>query len=116
MKTTKWNPSGFMKELVAQSYPALCNSMDCSPPSSSVHGIIQARILDWVAIPFFRDSSQPRDWTWVSYTAGRLFTNWATRSGSAVNYNKGQKKLVWIKREDIIPIQKISSVLLSIAY
>ena len=43
-----------------------------SPPGSSVHGVLQARILEWVAIPFSRGSSQPRDWTQISYTAGRL--------------------------------------------
>ena len=53
--------------------------MDCSPPRSSVHGIFQARILEWVAISFSRGSSQPRGRTWVSCTAGRFFTNWATR-------------------------------------
>ena len=53
--------------------------MDCSPPGSSVHGIIQARILEWVAIPFSRGSSWPRDQTWVSCIAGRFFTIWATR-------------------------------------
>ena len=42
-------------------------------PGSSVHGILQARILEWVAIPFSRGSSQPRDRTWVSYIAGRFF-------------------------------------------
>ena len=46
---------------VAQSCPTLCDPVDCSPPSSSVHGILQARILDWVVIPFSRGSSQPRD-------------------------------------------------------
>jgi len=49
-----------------QSCPTLCNYMDCSPPGSSVHGIFQARILEWVAISFSRRSSQPRDWTPVS--------------------------------------------------
>ena len=44
----------------------LCEPMDCSPPGSSVRGILQARILEWVAIPFSRGSSQPRDWTQVS--------------------------------------------------
>ena len=43
----------------------LCDPMDCSPPGSSVHGILQARILEWVVISFSRVSSQPRDWTWV---------------------------------------------------
>ena len=52
---------------------------DCSPPGSSVHGILQARILEWVAFPFSRGSSRPRDQTQVSHTAGRCFTIWATR-------------------------------------
>ena len=47
--------------------PALCNPMNCSPPGSSVHGILQARILEWVAMPSFRGTSQPREWTCVSY-------------------------------------------------
>ena len=64
--------------LVAHSCPALCNPMDCSPPGSSVHGILQARILRWVAISFSRGSSQPRDRTQVSCIAGRYFTIWAT--------------------------------------
>ena len=50
----------------AQLYPTLCDSMDCSPPGSSVHGILQARILEWVAIPFSRGSSPPRDRSHVS--------------------------------------------------
>ena len=65
--------------LVAQSCPALRNPMECSPPGSSVHEILQARILEWVAILFSRGSSQPRDHTQVSCIAGRLFTIWATR-------------------------------------
>ena len=52
----------------------LCNPMDCSPPGSSVHGIFQTRVLEWVAISFSRGSSQPRDRTQVSHTAGRCFT------------------------------------------
>ena len=48
-------------------------------PGSSVHGILQTRVLEWVAIPFSRGSSWPRDRTWVSYTAGRFFTLWASR-------------------------------------
>ena len=63
---------------VTQSCLTLCNPMDCSLPRSSVHGIFQARVLEWVAISFSRGSSQPRDWTWVSCTAGRRFTTWAT--------------------------------------
>ena len=58
--------------LVAQWYLTLYNAMDCSPPGSSVHGSLQARILEWVAISFSRGSSQPRDRTWVSCIAGGL--------------------------------------------
>ena len=53
--------------------------MDCSPPGSSVHGIFQAGILEWVAISFSRGSSRPRDWTPVSCVVGRFVTIWATR-------------------------------------
>ena len=52
-----------VKELVTQSCPTLCDPMDCNRPGSSVHGILQARILEWVAISFSRGSSQPRDQT-----------------------------------------------------
>ena len=68
-----------VKALGAQSCPTLCNPMDCSPPGSSVHGILQARILEWGAIPFSRGSSQPGDQTQVSCIAGRLFTVQITR-------------------------------------
>ena len=54
--------------------PALFDPMDCSPPGSSVHGTPQARILDWVSISFSRGSSQPRNWTHITCTAGRFFT------------------------------------------
>ena len=64
---------------VAQSCPTLWDPMDCSLPGSSVHGILQARILEWVGAPFSRGSSRPRDRTWVSHIAGRFFTIWATR-------------------------------------
>ena len=65
--------------LCSQSCPTLCDPMGCSLPGSSVHGILQARILEWVAIPFSRASSQPGDQTWVSHIAGRFFTVWTTR-------------------------------------
>ena len=61
-----------VKVLVIQSY-LTCNPMDCSLPGSSVHGILHARILGWVAIPFSRGSFQPRDGKWVSHIAGRLY-------------------------------------------
>ena len=62
--------------LVTQSCPTLCDPMDCSPPSSSVHGILQARILKLVAMPSSRGSSQPRNQTQISCIAGRFFTIW----------------------------------------
>ena len=58
---------------------ALCDATDYSVPNSSVHVILQARILEWVAIPFSRESSPPRNQTQVSCIAGRFFTIWATR-------------------------------------
>ena len=64
---------------VTQSCPTLCDPMDCSLPGSSVHGIFQARILEWVAISFSKRSSRLRDWTRVSRIIGRHFTIWATR-------------------------------------
>ena len=81
--------SGTLLVLVAQC-PTLCDPMDYSPPGSSVHGILQARMLEWVAISFSRACSRPKDQTWVSYIAGRFFTIWATReahpSGGSYNF------------------------------
>ena len=78
-----------MKVLIAQVRLTLCNLMDCSPPGSSVHGILQARILEWVTIFFSRGSSWSKDWTRVSCTAGRFFTIWVTRE--AVDYLGGSQ-------------------------
>ena len=72
--TNDWEQS--MKVLVAQLCLILWDPMDCSPPGSSVHGILQARILEWIAILFSRGSFQPRDWTQVSCIAGRFLTIW----------------------------------------
>ena len=63
----------------ARSCLTLWDPMDRSPPGSSVHGVLQARILEWVAMPSSRGSSWPRGRTWVSCTGGRFFTTWATR-------------------------------------
>ena len=68
-----------VKVLVIQSCLTLCDPMDCSPPGSSVHGIFQARVLEWLPTSFSRESSRPWDQTQVSCTAGRFFTNWANR-------------------------------------
>ena len=66
-----------LKGLIARSCLTLYDPMDCSPPGSPVHGILEARILEKVAIPFSR-SSQPRDQTQISCVAGRFFTVWNT--------------------------------------
>ena len=58
-----------VKVLVIQSCPTLCDPMDCSPPGSSVYGILQARVLEWVAMLFTSRSSQHRDWTCVSHVS-----------------------------------------------
>ena len=81
------------KELVAQLYSTLCNSMDYSPPGSSVQGILQARILEWVAISYSRGSSWPRNQTPVSCIAGRFFTILATREAQI------KKKSTWNKSD-----------------
>ena len=67
------------KVLVALLCPTLCDPMDYSLPGFSTHGILQARILEWVAIPFSRGSSWPRDWALVSCIVVWFFTIWATR-------------------------------------
>ena len=79
MSQTRWYLQKKVKVLVTQSCLTLCDSVDCSPPGSSVSGILQARIREWIALHFSRGSSPPRDWTWVSCIAGRSFTIWATR-------------------------------------
>ena len=61
-----------------QSYPTLCDPMDCSLPGSSVHGIFQAIVLEWIAISFSRGSSRPRDRVQVSRIVDKRFTAWAT--------------------------------------
>ena len=66
------------------SHVRLCDPMDGSPPGFSVHGILQARILEWIATPFSRGTSQPRDWTLVSWIAGGFFITWATGKSKEV--------------------------------
>ena len=90
--------------LVAQLCPTLCDPMACSPPSSSLHGILQSRILEWVANSFSRGSSWPRVQTQVCQLAVRLFTIWATRkahllsllcSTNQVKYQKGRLQRIF---------------------
>ena len=68
-----------MWALVTKMCRTLWELMDCSPLSTSVYESLQARILEWVAIPFSGGSFQPRDWTCISCIAGRFLTAWATR-------------------------------------
>ena len=70
--------------LVTQSYLILCDPTDCSLLGSSSMGILQARIMEWVAMPSSRGSTQPRDWTQVSHRADRLFTVCATREAQNI--------------------------------
>ena len=87
-----------VKVLVTRSCPTLCDPMDCSLPGSSAHGISQARILEWVAIPFSRGSSWPRGQTWVFFIAGRFFTIWVTRKARSIYGIINKKKpnrVVW---------------------
>ena len=72
-------PNISVKVKVTHSCPTVCDPMDCIRPGSSVHGILQARILEWVAVPFSRGSTQSRNWTQISLTAGGFFTIWVTR-------------------------------------
>ena len=78
--------------LVAQSCPTLCNPMACSPPGSSVHGIIQARILEWVAMPFSRGSSWPRIWTRISYISRQILYH-LSHQGSPWHFKEYFKSL-----------------------
>ena len=75
-----------VKVLVAKSRLTLCNPRTGSPPGSSVHEILRARILEWAAIPFSRGSSQHKNQTRVSCIAGRVFTAWATREAPWVQF------------------------------
>ena len=71
-------PSSMLHAKLPLLYLTLWDPMDCSPPDSSVHGILQARVLAWVATLIFRGYAWPGDWTWISCTASGFFTHWAT--------------------------------------
>ena len=75
-----------VKVLVTQSCLTLCDPMDCGPPASSVHGVLQGRILEWAAITYLSRSSQPKHQTWVSCIAGRFFTIWVTKEALLKHY------------------------------
>ena len=80
-----WTLASFSLCACLLSHVRLFDPMDCSPPGSSVHGILQARVLEWVATSSSRRSSQPRHWTQVSRMAGAFFTSWATREAVVNN-------------------------------
>ena len=93
LNVSRFETAYTMKESeVAQSCPTLCDPVDCSPPGSSIHGILQARILEWVAISFSRGSSWPRDQTWVSHIAGRCFNLWATMEWHGVAAKEDRRR------------------------
>ena len=82
----------------------LFDPVACSPPGSSVHGILQTRILEWVTIPLPRGSSWLRDWTPVSCLAGRLSTIWATRGAhTGLGWALNPKTVVLRRRGDLDP-------------
>ena len=74
-----WHISKYSVLLLIHLCSTLCHPIDCSTPGSPAPGISQARKLEWITILFSKGSSQSRDWTQVSCTVGRFFTNWATR-------------------------------------
>ena len=90
--------------LVAQSCLTLCDPMDGSPPGCSVHGILQTRILEWVAMPSSRGSSQTRDQTQVSCTADGFFTIWATSDPTLI-FLRLPKKIHMGKSNPIIQME-----------
>ena len=81
--------------LVAQSCLTLCNSMNRSPPGSSVHRILQARILECAAMPSSKESSQPRNQASISCIAGWFFTHWATWEALMLSLNKFMARKFW---------------------
>ena len=108
-----------VKVKAAQSCPTLCGPMDCSLPGFSVHGTLQTRILEWVAVPFSMESSQPRDQTQVSCIAGSFFTIWVIREDlSGLEFHKyiNLPTFLYIKKLPIIVIQTFASANLRTIY
>ena len=96
-----------LKVKVAQSCLTLCDPMDYT-----IHGILQARILEWVAYPFSRGSSRSRNWTRVFCIAGGFFTNWVTREAGTVCLDKWKEQVdVWAGSE---PREQVWEVMLNL--
>ena len=121
--TMKWFKFLLMKwrsEVKSLSCVQLCNPMDCSPPGSSIRRILQARVLEWVAISSAGGYSRPRGWTRVSCIAVRHFTIWATREArwneglfrfSVVLYSiKDMVKYIFFDQSYIIPVVHIVKI------
>ena len=86
LKTYEWSLG--MPWWCAPSCLTLWDPMDCSPSGSSVHGISQGKILEWVAISFSRGSFQPRDWTHISWINRQIIGHWATREAPCCISNR----------------------------
>ena len=87
--------------LVAQPCLTFCDPVNCSVPAFSVHGVLHAGILEWVAFPSPGESSGPRDWTQVSCILSRFFTHWATREAQPGDTNVLLNTILKIPREII---------------
>ena len=94
---------GLVLVMCVQSCPTLCGSMNCRPPGSSVYGISQARILEWVAIASSRGSSWPRDQTHVSCIVRWILYYWATKEDFGL-WKRILKTLLWMSRKQPFPI------------
>ena len=97
--------------VVAWSYLSLCNPMDCSSPGSSVHEILQARILEWVAMPSSRESSWPRDWIRVSCTGRQILYHWATWEAQGVLYIPWNLPILSVQVNDFWYIYRVVQLL-----
>ena len=101
----------------AQSCLTLCNPMDCSPPGSSVHGIAQARILEWIAISSSRGSSQPRHWNYefkncqIIYSTGILIYLLKNLQNSGILSDRGDPEVSWSEIRLACPSHSLLPVL-----
>ena len=89
--------------LVIQSWPTLCNPLDCSLPDSSCLGILQAKLLEWVGIPFSRRSPQISIQTWVSCITGRFFSVWTTREARWGRMQSGPS--LYMRATGLLPVR-----------
>ena len=93
LKNTVYNQ--LWKVLVTQSHPSFCDTINCSLPGISAHGILQTKILEWISMPFSMGSSWSKDSAQVSYIAGQSFTFWATREALQLKKKKSWNERNW---------------------